>query len=99
MRTLIYTSVKDQAKAAELAASLRTSSKDTSSVRVYEFWQGEIEKCDLVVTDNERVEKAYAKAGIKVEPLTTQEKVDVQTEVEQTQEPVRRMGRPRKGGE
>ncbi len=106
MRTLIYTTVKDQFKGNDLAVSLRTG-KDTASVRVVEFWQGETERCDAVVTDHEGVIKAYKDVGIGVKPFTQFKKVEKPVEVapvevqpqEVVEEPVKRGGRPRKVGE
>lgn len=102
MRTLIYTTVKDQFKGQELAVSLRTG-KDTASVRVVEFWQGETERCDAVVTDHEGVAEAYKNAGVDVKPFTQAKKVDVAVaasapvfEESGVVEEPKRLGRPRK---
>lgn len=81
MRTLIYSTVKEQFKAQELANSLK-SPKSTASVRVVEFWQGETEKCDEVITDNQLVKKAYESFGVTVAPYTKKEKP--RTPVEET---------------
>lgn len=107
MRTLIYTSVKDQFKGQEIAVELRKNPKDTASVRVVEFWQGETERCDAVVTDHEGVIKAYKDVGIDVKPFTQVKKVEKPVEFapvevqpqEVVEEPVKRGGRPRKVGE
>ncbi len=103
MRTLIYVKVNEQSKAAEMLPALRTA-KDTASIRVTEFWKGETERCEAVVTDNEDVAKAYKAVGIEVKPFTKSKvverkveevkPVEVVKEPEVTEEPARR-GRPK----
>lgn len=97
MRTLIYTTVKDQFLGHDLAITLRTS-KNTASVRVVEFWKGEIEQCDVVITDNESVSTAYKKAGMQVKPFT-QPKTTIVESVEKLDEveESKPRGRPSKG--
>lgn len=102
MRTLIYTTVKDQFLGHDLAITLRTS-KNTASVRVIEFWKGEIEQCDTVITDNEAVSSAYKKAGIQTKPFTKPKTISYSEPVEKVFEKLDEVeeskprGRPSKG--
>lgn len=73
MRTLIYVKVSEQDKATKLLPSLRTG-KDTASIRVTEFWQGEVERCESIITDEEKVAAAYSKVGVDVRPFSKSEK-------------------------
>lgn len=77
MNYLIYTTVKDQAKAIPKLLELRTA-KDKASARVVNFWYGEIEGNYSVVyvgEDCERVAEAYRKAGVEVRDLFDSPKI------------------------
>ena len=69
MRVLVYSRRMDSVRALQAVAELR-SDGHAASWRDTKDYRGEVEPCDAVVTDVERVRAAFAAKGVKVVPLT-----------------------------